>query len=136
MRVFALPVKRRGLLDRFYGRPQSDTSWACSINPVSATTTTLFPQSLLGFATHISEPPLLPPIAWSQICTAWVTAVATPCLLPARYDNAFLFDGWYEGRAVASVGQVFSPITGIGLTFATDQPSVQMCVRFGLVCEH
>lgn len=42
------------------------------------------------------------------------------------YDNAFLFAGWYQKRAVTRVVQVTSPMTGISVEMSTDQPSVQM----------
>lgn len=51
-------------------------------------------------------------------------ATATPT---GGYDFAWVFDRWSANATVESVrATVFSPLTGVGCVFATDQPSVQI----------
>ena len=42
------------------------------------------------------------------------------------YDNAWIFDGWVPGGREQEQLTVVSPLSGIGMTFSTDQPSVQV----------
>jgi aldose 1-epimerase len=43
------------------------------------------------------------------------------------YDNAWIFDGWTPGGPVVEeLVRVFSPLSGIGMTVSSDQPSVQV----------